>query len=244
MQHCYFRAAFLTTLLVLHTACGPGGRPFAVFQFVTGEVYVLPGGSEENQRRAKIGSGADAVDSVKTLAASAAELDVLGIGTVRVGEESLLRLAELDGGRTIQIRVESGKAGFVIKKMQRNSEFRVSTPTTTASVRGTKFLAGIYEGDETGGAERSKIAMFDGALELSDAAGHTLYLDGPGEVSLRANQQLDEVTVEPLSEESIAEMKALEEMTSPGGVSVPEPDMIPRSDSGVAPSGDQLKLPE
>lgn len=238
------RAAVTAVLLVLIPACGPAGRPFAVFQFVTGEVYVLPGGSEETRRRAQIGSSADAKDSVKTLEASAAELDVLGIGTVRVGEGSLLRLEELGGGRMIQIRVESGKAGFVIKKMEQNTQFRVSTPTTTASVRGTKFLAGIYDGEDAGTAARSKIAMFDGALELSDSSGHTLMLDGPGEVNLRADQKLAAVQVEPLSPESIAEMKALEEMTSPGGVSAPEPDMMPRSDSGVAPTGDNLKLPE
>ena len=157
------------------------------------------------------------------------------MGLVRLGENSRLKLGDLSSQGRLNIQLQKGRAGFLMKRLKPNSEFRVSTPTVVASVRGTSFLVGIDStesgspagaADDSEGPVISKVAMFDGALELgapdlnddeSETPEPPTILDRPGEVRLKTGDRISPASIQPLSAESIAEMKALEEMTSPAG---------------------------
>lgn len=252
--------AFLCLAVLLATgACRATQRDYAVFQFVAGEVYILRDGQDDQKRRAHIGATAGPADVIETRADSAAELEVREMGLIRMGENSRLKLGDLNSSKHLNIQLENGKAGFLMKKLNRGQEFRVNTPTVVASVRGTRFLVGVYssqtadEKPQAGGVEYAKVAMFDGALELqssgvdpksADESANSTLLDQPGEVRLKPGDTLSADSIQPLSAESIAEMKALEEMTSPGGRAKPNAGMLPSAIRNIAPRATPLPLPQ
>ncbi len=252
--------------LTIVPGCGTDEREYAVFQFVAGEVFILKNGSPQDRRRAFPGATAGPQDVIQTGPDSAAELQVREMGIVRLGENSRLKLGDLSSQGRLNIQMQKGRAGFLMKRLKPNSEFRVSTPTVIAAVRGTSFLVGVdsLESDPTrssaegaagqsGGPVFAKVAMFDGALELAapdaeDVASETpvppTILDRPGEVRLKTGDRVSPTSIQPLSAESIAEMKALEEMTSPAGRARPDTDMIPPGRDGIVPRATPLPLPE
>lgn len=201
------------------SACSEPAAP-AVFSFVTGEVYHLRGSERE---AARIGAPLTLEDAVQTGAGSAAELALHKMGALRVGPESKVRLAEVFADERIEIRMEGGRAGFFIERMPADFELSIGTPTTTASVRGTEFLAFAREN----GA--GKIALFDGAVELQDDAGNRLTLDEPGEAELAPGQELSAELVQPLSQESLDAMEELKRLTSYDLETEPGTDLLPES---------------
>ncbi|MCB1172984.1 MAG: FecR domain-containing protein [Leptospiraceae bacterium] len=145
-------------------------------------------------------------DQIRTGPDSAAELQIRQYGLLRVGENTVFKLSELDGGNRVEVRVDEGKAGLFINKLPPEQELIVTTPTIIAGVRGTRLLV-------TNGTEQdSKVALFDGAIELSQSSGTKVVLDKPGEVKLKAGEKLQADSVQPLSAETLAEMNALESM--------------------------------
>ena len=205
------RVLFLMPLSVLCliglSVCGGARDSVAVVQFVTGPVNIERVGVDA-PIPARIGETILETDTIVTGEGGAIELDVRGVGVVRIGENSRLELTEFTEGRRIEIRVEQGRAGLFVGEQEPEGELVVTLPTLVASVRGTRFLAGAD--DEVG----SKLALFDGALAVADPGGRELVMDGQSEIRLEEGAALTEDALGPLSAESIAEMRALEEMTS------------------------------
>ncbi|MEQ9366406.1 MAG: FecR family protein [Leptospirales bacterium] len=246
----------------LTESCGPSKKDYAVFQFVAGEVFILKNGEDARRLRAYPGATAGPQDVIETRGDSAAELRVREMGIIRMGENSRLKLGDLNSRGRLDVHLDHGRAGFLMKRLKANQEFRVATPTVIASVRGTSFLVGVDAGaseSRPAAAEPliSKVAMFDGALELAtpgsgvasekdDGPAHRspTILDRPGEVRLGAGDALSAASIEPLSAESIAEMKALEEMTSPAGRGRPDAGMIPSGGREILPRTNPLPLPD
>lgn len=249
----------LCALLLIAGNCGIQQKSYAVFQFVAGEVYVLKEGHSDRARRARIGDTAGPHDVIQTRKSSAAELNVQGMGIVRLGENSRLKLGDLKSGKQLLLQLDQGRAGFLIQRLDSGAAFRVATPTMVASVRGTQFLVGVYDATVGGTNAFSKVAMFDGALELAanssgpdqpdvkqsgdSPAAAAIVLDRPGEVRLRPGQALTAASVQALSAESQAEMKALEEMTSPAGVAQPDAQMVSPTTRDILPDGTPVPLP-
>ncbi|MCR9143843.1 MAG: FecR family protein [bacterium] len=242
--------------LVATSGCGPTEDDYAVFQFVAGEVYIVKDGDDSQRVRAFPGATAGPQDVIQTRSDSAAELRVRELGIVRLGENSVLKLGDLDTQGRLNIKLEEGRAGFLMKRLKANQEFRVVTPTVIASVRGTRFLVGVdpaQDGDAQNlKPQQAKVAMLDGALELASPTGddgtanpETTILDQPGEVRLQAGDTLSAASIQPLSAESIAEWKALEEMTSVGGSPRPGSEMIPPATGReIVPRANPLPLPK
>ena len=232
----------LLLLLSCLSLCMCGGSPagFAVFQFVSGEVYILQNGDETLRVRAGVGDRARSSDTIVTGEDSAAELLIKHMGIIRLGPSSRINLSELRREGNIQIRVQEGRAGLFINKLKSNTRVNVVTPTITAGVRGTKFLVGVDEGQD------SKFALFDGALGLTEPTGkgEEVVLDQPGEVRLAPGETLSADSVQELSAESIAEMKALEEMTALDRQPPPDASLLPGGVREAAPGGEDLAVPE
>ncbi|HMV81415.1 MAG TPA: FecR family protein, partial [Leptospiraceae bacterium] len=85
------------------------------------------------------------------------------IGTnsvVRIGKNTaflLTKLFEENGTVKVNLNLNEGSAlAKVVKKMEKGSEFKITTPTKTAGVRGTQFM--VQEGqDSTSKSESEKI---------------------------------------------------------------------------------------
>lgn len=188
----------LTSLLV----CSGSSRLSRV-TMAKGEIYVIRAGSS-GPVLIKPGELLQHGDTIRTGPASFAEVIVQNVGMFRVSENSELKMEELQQRNKTIIRLDKGKAGFFLLKQTQDQDTTVRLPTAVAGVRGTKFLASADGG--------SKVALFDGAVQVADPKNATMILDKPGEVKLKQGESLEGRKPAPLSAESIADMKALEQL--------------------------------
>lgn len=202
----FFTFLFISCYVFSCSTEAPG--IFGNVTFVQGRAYLRPGSaSEKKEKELTEGLPVHFEDIIRTESKSAVELQLKNYGLIRVGEKTIFRLSELHKGRHIEIRVEKGKAGLFMNKLPKDQEVIVKTPTVIAAIRGTRFLVTSDDG------KQSKVALFGGALELQNDSGKVV-LDKPGEVKLKKGARLSADLIEPLSPESIAEMKALENMNA------------------------------
>jgi hypothetical protein len=101
-----------------------------------------------NDKEAKVGDIAGPGSTIATGAGSAADL-FLGVNgpTVQIQSNAKLTFEELsfdDAGPavvvTTKVKLEKGKIAGYVKKSSSQSTYTVSTPTTTAAIRGTTYL--------------------------------------------------------------------------------------------------------
>lgn len=173
--------------------------PLARVSFVTGTVSYVRAGAES---AVKSGDILQSGDLVKTGAASSAELYVKDQGIVRLSANSEMDIAALAQERT-ELKMKDGSAAFFLKKQGRNGEFTVTSPTAIAGVRGTVFLVDVQKSGD------SKIALFDGAIELQNNQGQKIIMDKAGEAIVGKNTALNDKSVQPLSSKSLANLKEM-----------------------------------
>lgn len=205
----YWKTFLIIIVLIIVGACKDTGNNVAgVIEFVTGQAFISSAMIANNEEKSiALGDIVRFEDSIRTEDNSGVEMLLKDYGILRIGEKTIFKVSDLSNKKRVEVRVQSGKAGMFIKKTTPQRELVITTPTVIAAVRGTKFLVSVGDGTA------SKIALFDGAIELKDFSGHAFILDKPGEIKVKKGQQINARMIEALSAESIAEMKALEEMS-------------------------------
>ncbi len=200
-----FTAALVALVLVTGPFCNRrAAGKLARVTFISGSAQVVRAGQPADL---KIGAFLERGDVIKTERGAAVEVILKGQGIIRIGEETEIRIAELIRNKRTRIKLQKGRAGFFLHKIRsRGSELRVTLPTATVSVRGTKFLTRLApEGNVT--------ALFDGKVELGNERGQKLVLGRKGEVKTRQGSELNSDSIKPLSKESLEAMKKLQELT-------------------------------
>lgn len=138
------------------------------------EVTLARGTVTLNDKEAHVGDSAGPGSVITTGAKSAADL-FLGINgpTVQIQENAKITFEELSfddaGPETVvntKVKLEKGKIAGYVKKTSSQSTYTISTPTTTAAIRGTTYLVDadgnvwvwdgcvdvVYHDPSTGGA--------------------------------------------------------------------------------------------
>src|SRR5437870_3436717 len=90
-------------------------------------------------------------DQVKTGRQSLAIVKFLDNSILRVREQSILTLSS-EGTRGAEIKtieLTGGAFGFEVKKQRQNEQFRLTSPTSVASIRGTKGKWSGGTGEDT-----------------------------------------------------------------------------------------------
>lgn len=119
----------------------------ALITFLTGDAYLLSDGQE---LFADIGDGLYAGDELR-VETGYAELQVGSIGTVRVREDSLIRLDDIvlqPGASSVDLRVVSGSILNKVERLAGSDSYDVRTETAVMGVRGTEF--GVNVDPQTG----------------------------------------------------------------------------------------------
>lgn len=197
------KAKFLLILtMAALLTCQKSESRLSRITFARGEIYLIRGGNSPVPIEA--GAILQHKDTLRTGKDSYAEVMVQNVGLFRLSENSELNMEELRANDKTIIRLDKGKAGFFLLKLIPNQQVGIKLPTAVAGVRGTKFLA------SADGA--SKVALFGGAVQVENEQKQSVVLDKPGEVKLKKGDTLDNSSLKPLSPESIAEMKKLEEL--------------------------------
>lgn len=91
-------------------------------------------------------------DEIKTGLKSLAVVKFIDNSIVRVREQSQLTInGEAGGPRTLskEVHMTKGAFGFDIRKQKRNEEFRFTSPTSVASIRGTLGSNSVAKGNDT-----------------------------------------------------------------------------------------------
>jgi hypothetical protein len=193
-----------TTMALILASCSQNqvkqdDAPLARVSFVSGTVTYTRAGAESPAKSGDILQGGDIV---KTGASASAELYVKDQGIIRVSANSVLDIAALAKERT-EMKVNNGSAAFFLKKQGRTGEFSVTSPTAIAGVRGTVFLVEVAKTGD------SKVALFDGAIELQNNQGQKIIMDEAGEAFVGKGTMLTEKSVQPLSSKSLANLKEM-----------------------------------
>lgn len=132
--------------------------PFAMINFLIGRAEIRRG----NQIiEAKIKAKLFKDDVLITKADSQAHLLVKALGVFKIKENSEIKIDSL--GRSTKLGLKRGKLLTALKKLAKDENFVIETPTAVAGVRGTSFLV-----DAT--SKSTKIAVLTGAVEVGSGA--------------------------------------------------------------------------
>ncbi|MCB1166507.1 MAG: FecR domain-containing protein [Leptospiraceae bacterium] len=173
------------------------GKPVARITFLSGDVQVKQGDQQATASQGQIlTTGAE----LTTGSGASVELFFKDLGIVRVGADSQVSVDSI-ASNEVNLGLKSGNAGVFLKKMRSDDTFSVHTPTSVAAVRGTAFLVTVDS------AEQSRVALFDGAIEVSDQDGQSVVMDQKGEITVKKGQKITGADVQPLSQEALARMK-------------------------------------
>ncbi|MCB1177936.1 MAG: FecR domain-containing protein [Leptospiraceae bacterium] len=126
-------------------------KQIAIVIFVKGDV-------KSGNNRLKLGTKLNSGDIIKTGNKSVCDIQVTSSKSpivVRIKEKSTFQLTENKEGGVTQYNsvVDSGKAVFNVSKLGRKEKMKVTTPTSTCGVRGTKFETSV----RSNGKERTLV---------------------------------------------------------------------------------------
>jgi hypothetical protein len=189
----------LIPLLVITGIClagdPPGNSPIALVKKIVKDVTYKKAG-QSDWEVAKTGTPLSDGEQVKTGANSLAlVLFTDGSGLLRVRENTILNIYGAKDGRKLNKNtfIEKGKLGFEVNK-QEDDEFKFTTPTAVASIRGT---AGLFKVDSLG----TTLVGIEGLIDVSCSydpnkhgqlqPGQTVYLNQNCELSITQSSEDD-----------------------------------------------------
>lgn len=174
-------------------------NPVARLTLTKGEVIIVEGGSTHP---ASAGQTIMAGQTVRTGTDSMAELFVRDQGIVRISENAEFGVKRMDASGA-EFDQTKGSTAVFLKKMRQDTDFKISTPTSVAAVRGTSFIIDVKSKNE------ANYALFDGAIELTNKKGQQIVLDRKGEITLTEKGDISKEAIRPLSKESLQKLKKM-----------------------------------
>lgn len=171
--------------------------------FLNGSVTIDSAGTKTP---AKVGDELKAGMKVITGDKSFADI-YFGENAVKVVENSVVEISKLvkdvQSGEKTVLGLESGKIfARVVKKLSKNDEFQVKTPTAVAAIRGTDFV--VTQKDN-----KSNVACLNGKVQVSEAGKedtNKVDLNQGQEVNVEKDKKL---SVQSLKEENLQNLKKI-----------------------------------
>ncbi len=173
--------------------------------------------SAEGEKKAEFGQSVNPEDTILTGKNGSVDIMVANSGIVKISKESEVSISTLmsDEGSNVKVNLNYGKVVTMVRKEQKNSDFRVVTPTALAGVRGTTFLTSVENpsGGKINCAEEHcdvKFAVLEGSVAVSKVGDDTeVVLERNRELTLKKNQKLTDKLILSLRPESVKELKGL-----------------------------------
>ena len=111
--------------------------------FVKGTVFIING---NKQTRLRLGAFVKAGESVKTVGASIATLQLPDKTIIKVLQDSEANFKEILNKKNTEIINKGGQIFARVDKLRKGNRFQVRTVTSVAGVRGTEFLSEYSDG--------------------------------------------------------------------------------------------------
>ncbi|MBP7654110.1 FecR domain-containing protein [Candidatus Dependentiae bacterium] len=150
-----------------------------------GEVKFQKSGTNQ-WKDAKINMELENSDKIKTLFSSSAIIKLPDGSNITIAENTVLNLDSVINKQNINVKVVFGglKADVFKKKLTDKSEFKITTPTAVAGVRGTEF-------EVTEGSDGSKFLVLEGSVEI-EANGKKVLLNKMEKVQVTSGGKINE----------------------------------------------------
>jgi hypothetical protein len=207
------------------------GQPLAQFLKINNDVQIMGESDADFRGGLTVGTEINARDQIRTGEASfAAMIFADDKSIIKVRENTTLEIREDASVRMVNI--EEGKAMFNIAQ-QKNKEFRVQTPVSVASVKGTEFWVVT-----SGGVD--KIFTTEGAVEVLNRISYETINIGPGQMCVmnQSGQGMlipfspEELPDETMFNEAAPQQPETVEPESDYAEELPEEDTAEQAESG------------
>ncbi len=180
----------------------------AAVTFVRGQVTVQRNGAAVSVSTDSILNQSDVIETGRS---SAVDLLIQGLGAVKLGENTKVRLLTLSEGEAnrVQVGLDKGQMASYVQKRRKDDSFQVVTPTAIAGVRGTVFLTTVTP-PAKGRQTRVRVSVFSGSVGMRvPGQGDEVVLDRNSQLEVEGMQKLTRDQVRTLSPEALKEMKRL-----------------------------------
>lgn len=149
-------------------------------------------------------------DLLRTGTSGRLDFEIEGRGLIQIGNDSAFLVKTLKGARSVDLKVQSGRALLVLKKLKADDQFTIGTPAAIAGVRGTSFQVSV-------GKEGSALSVLTGLVEFKNEAGKTVMV-GEKKEALTLGSDLGEARA--IRGSRLAEVKEL--LSLPGVDKMPD----------------------
>jgi len=200
-------AFFLTLVLIIsfplaaYSETTTNTEHSAKLEINKGSVEVKKKG-EESWIEAEDGMKLKAGDSIKTLESSRAIINYFDGSVTRLGPktevlvEESAESSEQQGGVLFSIKQIAGNTWHRVKKLfGGESRYKVKTPTSVATVRGTVFRIDVYENGQT------IYYVFDGEIEIEPEMGEIIHLSTGEKIIVAPGVKLTSDMIQKLTSE-------------------------------------------
>jgi len=175
----------------------PAGSPVVQVKKIIKDVTYVAGSEQSNWEKAKVGLAIGDGGKVKTGSSSLALIQFIdGSGLLRVRENSILNIYGKAENKKLNKNtfIDKGMVGFEVNKQAEDEEFKFTTPTVVASIRGTEGFIEHNDVDttstiflNTGSATFQTITGEEGSI----TSGNTLVVKKDGTFSLNTSSEED-----------------------------------------------------
>lgn len=146
---------------MLLLSCAPKKHvDFGYITFYYGNSDILSSGEQMKPKLKMLLSSGDVITTSKS---SRIDVQLENYGLIRINQNSKIELNKILGqaNQKVNVKMESGQMLCKLKKLDKENEFNIETPTAVAGVRGTTFLV---QSQEDG--KNSEIAVDEGKVEV------------------------------------------------------------------------------
>lgn len=200
----------------------PADTPIALIKKIVQDVS-YKGAGMDDWEEAKVGIPLNDGEEVRTgFRSLALILFTDGSGILRVRENSILHIYGEEEDRKIDKNtfIEKGKINFEVSK-QEDEEFKFTTPTVVASIRGTNGNIDVRDDSTTA------VSVGRGLIELAAtmgsrssgtvSGGNTAIIDTRGNIEVRASTEIE---TNDIKKSSQVETKVLKIRTNDGTIEI------------------------
>ncbi|MCF0221924.1 MAG: FecR domain-containing protein [Fibrobacter sp.] len=168
--------SIVLTVALLFVSGAFAGPPSAKVGFVLGGVFKedksVKDGQKNSWQALRVGNKLYEKDVVKTEVESNVGLRLLDGSKVSIPEASLVEIVHLyggEGGKVTEIKVIKGFVSFDVEKQKSDAEFKFTTGTMVAAIRGTKGVVNAYP--FFAGLENGKLDVGTGPADVRSISG-------------------------------------------------------------------------
>ena len=101
-------------------------------------------------------------DTLVTRANSSVDVEFIGMGVSQLRPGSRLTVKRMAKGGDVALDLKKGKSLFILKKLSKDQDFEIQTPTGIAGVRGTSFAVDSKSKSTTVSVLTGKVALDNG----------------------------------------------------------------------------------